>query len=215
MKKFIFLLSLISILGCSSENLDFQSIPPEDYKTIINDEIGYEFAVPERLEIIPQSLTHIATNEPMNVVVIREEEPGDYYFSDGAIMIFSAPYPLSHLKLPKDNNWVDYVSNELDKRDAIDSNSNIIRSYKKFEYIDKDSKNIGFYKHVYLEEKVEGDEFYSDIFSIYYIFDPEKRNSFYITCTVGTYSVDGKPVEKHSEKTISECKNIIQSARPK
>ena len=53
------------------------------------------------------------------------------------------------------------------------------------------------------------------VFSIYYIFDPEKRNSFYITCTVGTYSVDGKPVEKHSEKTISECKNIIQSARPK
>ena len=131
MKKFIFLLSLISILGCSSENLDFQSIPPEDYKTIINDEIGYEFAVPERLEIIPQSLTHIDTNEQMNVVVVREEEPGDYYFSDGAIMIFSAPYPLSHLKLPKDNNWVDYVRNELDKRDAIDSNSNIIRSYKK------------------------------------------------------------------------------------
>ena len=89
------------------------------------------------------------------------------------------------------------------------------QNYKKFEYIDKDSKNIGFYKHVYLEEKVEVDEFYSDIFSIYYIFDPEKRNSFYITCTVGTYSVDGKPVEKHSEKTISECKNIIQSARPK
>ena len=72
MKKLIILLSLISILGCSSENLDFQSIPPDDYKTIINDEIGYEFAVPERLQIIPQSLTHITTNEIMNAVIVKE-----------------------------------------------------------------------------------------------------------------------------------------------
>ena len=215
MKKLIILLSLISILGCSSENLDFQSIPPDVYKTIINDEIGYEFAVPERLQIIPQSLTHITTNEIMNAVIVKEENPEDLYYSDGAIMIFSAPYPLSHINLQKDNNWVDYVRNELDKRDEINSNSNIIKSYKKFEYIDKDSENIGFYKHEYINEKIETDEMYSDIFSIYYIFDPKIRSSFYITCSIGTYSVNGKSVEKHSEKTISECKNIIQSARPK
>ena len=75
MKKIFLFLSFIPILACSS-SLVFQSPPPDGYKTIVNDEIGYEFSVPKRLLVIPQSLVHKETNKTIDAVEIKEEGPG-------------------------------------------------------------------------------------------------------------------------------------------
>ena len=87
MKKIFLFLSFILILSCSS-NLVFQLPPPEGYKTIVNDEIGYEFSVPKRLLVIPQSLVHNETKRVINAIEIKEENSEELYFSDGAIRIF-------------------------------------------------------------------------------------------------------------------------------
>ena len=215
MKKIFLFLSFILILSCSS-NLVFQLPPPEGYKTIVNDEIGYEFSVPKRLLVIPQSLVHKETNKAINAVEIKEEGPEELYFSDGAIRIFSAQYLFDHLDLVpnKNNNLIDLVIKKIDKNDREISNHNVLTSYKNIEYINQESKNIGFFRHKFVTETVESNVMYSDVFSVYYIFNPSERDSFYVRCAVQTYSVEGKPVEKHSDQILDECKKIIQSSKP-
>ena len=215
MKKIFLFLSFIPILACSS-NLVFQLPPPEGYKTIVNDEIGYEFSVPKRLLVIPQSLVHNETNRVINAIEIKEENSEELYFSDGAIRIFSAQYLFDHLDLAsnKHNNLIDLVIKQIDKNDKEISNHNILTSYKNFEYINQESKKIGFFRHKLVTETVESNVMYSDVFSVYYIFNPSERDSFYVRCAVQTYSVEGKPVEEHSDQILDECKKIIQSSKP-
>ena len=215
MKKIFLFLSFILILSCSS-NLVFQLPPPEGYKTIVNDEIGYEFSVPKRLLVIPQSLVHNETKKVINAIEIKEENSEELYFSDGAIRIFSAQYLFDHLDLEqnKNNDLIDFVIKEIDKNDKEISNHNILTSYKNFEYINQESKKVGFFRHKFLTETVKSNVMYSNVFSVYYIFNPSERDSFYVRCAVQTYSVEGKPVEKHSEQILDECKKIIQSSKP-
>ncbi|MBI20920.1 MAG: hypothetical protein CL780_01570 [Chloroflexi bacterium] len=215
MKKIFLFLSYILILSCSS-NLVFQIPPPEGYKTIVNDEIGYEFSVPKRLLVIPQSLVHNETKRVINAIEIKEENSEELYFSDGAIRIFSAQYLFDHFDLKQNNNndLIDLVIKEIDKNDKEISNHNILTSYKNFEYINQESKKIGFFRHKFLTETVKSNVMYSDIFSVYYIFNPSERDSFYVRCAVQTYSVEGKSIEKHSDEILDECKKIIQSSKP-
>tara|TARA_B100001013_G_scaffold336628_1_gene256052 strand:+ start:304 stop:954 length:651 start_codon:yes stop_codon:yes gene_type:complete len=215
MKKIFLLLLFLSGLACSS-NLVFQSPPPEGYKTIVNDEIGYEFSVPKRLLVIPQSLVHKETKKTINAVEIKEEGPGELYFSDGAIRIFSAQYLFDHLDLAsnKNNNLIDLVIKQIEKNDKEISNHNILTSYKNSEYINQESKTIGFFSHKFVTETAESNVMYSDVFSVYYIFNPSERDSFYVRCAVQTYSVESNPVEKHSDQILDECKKVIQSSKP-
>ena len=215
MKKIFLLLLFLSGLACSS-NLVFQSPPPEGYKTIVNDEIGYEFSVPKRLLVIPQSLVHKETKKTINAVEIKEEGPGELYFSDGAIRIFSAQYLFDHLDLAsnKNNNLIDLVIKQIEKNDKEISNHNILTSYKNSEYINQESKKIGFFSHKFVTETAESNVMYSDVFSVYYIFNPSERDSFYVRCAVQTYSVESNPVEKHSDQILDECKKVIQSSKP-
>ena len=215
MKKIFLFLSFILILSCSS-NLVFQLPPPEGYKTIVNDEIGYEFSVPKRLLVIPQSLVHNETKRVINAIEIKEENSEELYFSDGAIRIFSAQYLFDHLDLEqnKNNDLIDFVIKEIDKNDKEISNHNILTSYKNFEYINQESKKVGFFRHKFLTETVKSNVMYSNVFSVYYIFNPSERDSFYVRCAVQTYSVEGKSIEKHSDEILDECKKIIQSSKP-
>ena len=214
-KLVLILLLFIPSLACSS-NLVFQSPSPEGYKIIVNDEIGYEFSVPKRLLVIPQSLVHKETKKTIDAVEIKEEGLEELYFSDGAIRIFSAQYLFDHLDLAsnKNNNLIDLVIKQIDKNDKEISNHNVLTSYKNFEYINQESKKIGFFRHKFVTETVESNVMYSDVFSVYYIFNPSERDSFYVRCAVQTYSVEGKPVEEHSDQILDECKKTIQSSKP-
>ena len=140
--------------------------------------------------MIPQSLVHNETKRVINAIEIKEENSEELYFSDGAIRIFSAQYLFDHLDLEqnKNNDLIDFVIKEIDKNDKEISNHNILTSYKNFEYINQESKKIGFFRHKFLTETVKSNVMYSDVFSVYYIFNPSERDSFYVRCAVQTYS---------------------------